>query len=53
MQIIMFVTLGMLSVPFQATLGSLALVAVIIGLFLMFVARPVSVWVSLAGSGIC
>ena len=52
MQMIMFVTLGMLSVPFQATLGSLALVAVIIGLFLMFVARPVGVWVSLAGSGI-
>ncbi|APB34708.1 sodium/hydrogen exchanger [Gloeomargarita lithophora Alchichica-D10] len=52
MQIIMFVTLGMLSVPYQATLGSLALVAVIIGLFLMFVARPVSVFVSLAGSGI-
>ncbi len=52
MQIIMFITLGMLSVPFQATLGDLALVAVMIGLFLMFVARPLSVFVSLAGSGI-
>jgi cell volume regulation protein A len=52
MQIIMFITLGMLSVPFQATLGDLALVAVMIGLFLMLVARPVSVFVSLLGSGI-
>lgn len=48
----MFITLGMLSVPFQATLGALAFVAVMIGLFLMFVARPLSVLVSLAGNGL-
>jgi potassium/hydrogen antiporter len=48
MQIIMFLTLGMLTVPYQAKLSSLASVAIVISLFLMFVARPVSVFVSLA-----
>lgn len=38
----------MLTVPYQAKLSSLASVAVVISLFLMFVARPVSVFVSLA-----
>ncbi len=47
MQIIMFLTLGMLSVPYRAELSSLASVAVVISLFLMFVARPISVFVSL------
>jgi cell volume regulation protein A len=47
MQIIMFLTLGMLSVPYRAELSSLASVAVAISLFLMFVARPVSVFISL------
>ncbi|MDP3333316.1 MAG: potassium/proton antiporter [Methylococcaceae bacterium] len=47
MQIIMFLTLGMLSVPYSAELSSLASVAVAISLFLMFVARPVSVFISL------
>jgi len=47
MQIIMFLTLGMLSVPYRAELSSLARVAVAISLFLMFVARPVSVFISL------
>ncbi|MCQ8117509.1 potassium/proton antiporter [Methylomonas rosea] len=47
MQIIMFLTLGMLSVPYRAELSSLASVAVAISLFLMFVARPVSVFTSL------
>lgn len=47
MQIIMFLTLGMLSVPYRAELSSLASVAVVISLFLMFVARPVSVFISL------
>ncbi|QSB01447.1 potassium/proton antiporter [Methylomonas sp. EFPC1] len=47
MQIIMFLTLGMLSVPYRAELSSLASVAVAISLFLMFVARPVSVFMSL------
>jgi cell volume regulation protein A len=48
MQIIMFLTLGMLSVPYQAELFSIASVAFAIALFLMFVARPISVFVSLA-----
>lgn len=48
MQIIMFLTLGMLSVPYQAELFSIASVALAIALFLMFVARPISVFVSLA-----
>lgn len=48
MQIIMFLTLGMLSVPYQAELSSIASVALVISLFLMFVARPISVFVSLA-----
>lgn len=47
MQIIMFLTLGMLSVPYHAELSSLASVAVVISLFLMFVARPLSVFISL------
>ncbi len=47
MQIIMFLTLGMLSVPYQAELSALAAVAVVISLFLMFVARPLSVFISL------
>lgn len=47
MQIIMFLTLGMLSVPYRAELSSLASVAVAISLFLMFVARPASVFISL------
>ncbi len=47
MQIIMFLTLGMLSVPYRAELSSLASVAMAISLFLMFVARPVSVFISL------
>lgn len=47
MQIIMFLTLGMLSVPYRAELSALASVAVVISLFLMFVARPVSVFISL------
>ena len=47
MQIIMFLTLGMLSVPYRAELSSLASVAVVISLFLMFVARPLSVFISL------
>jgi cell volume regulation protein A len=47
MQIIMFLTLGMLSVPYRAELSSLASVAVAISLFLMFVARPLSVFISL------
>lgn len=48
MQIIMFLTLGMLSVPYQAELFSIASVAFAIALFLIFVARPISVLVSLA-----
>ncbi|HAZ46817.1 MAG TPA: potassium/proton antiporter [Cyanobacteria bacterium UBA11369] len=48
MQIIMFLTLGMLSVPYQAELFSIASVAFAIALFLIFVARPISVFVSLA-----
>lgn len=48
MQIIMFLTLGMLTVPYQAKLSSIASVALVISLFLMFVARPISVFVSLA-----
>lgn len=48
MQIIMFVTLGMLSVPYRAELSTLAAVAVAISLFLMFVARPISIFASLA-----
>jgi len=47
MQIVMFLTLGMLSVPYKAELPSLAGVAIVISLFLMFVARPVSVFMSL------
>lgn len=47
MQIIMFLTLGMLSVPYRAELSALASVAMAISLFLMFVARPISVFVSL------
>ncbi|MDD2758885.1 MAG: potassium/proton antiporter [Methylomonas sp.] len=47
MQIIMFLTLGMLSVPYRAELSSLTSVAVVISLFLMFVARPLSVFISL------
>ncbi|BBL60371.1 potassium/proton antiporter [Methylomonas koyamae] len=47
MQIIMFLTLGMLSVPYRAELPALASVAVAISLFLMFVARPASVFISL------
>ena len=47
MQIIMFLTLGMLSVPYRAELPALASVAMAISLFLMFVARPISVFVSL------
>ncbi|WFP49688.1 potassium/proton antiporter [Methylomonas sp. EFPC3] len=52
MQIIMFLTLGMLSVPYGAELPALASVAVAISLFLMFVARPVSVFVSLCWADI-
>ncbi len=48
MQIIMFLTLGLLFVPYQTELYSVASVAAIISLFLMFVARPISVFVSLA-----
>lgn len=48
MQIIMFLTLGMLSVPYRAELSSLASVAVVISLFLMIVARPISIFISLA-----
>lgn len=48
MQIVMFLTLGMLSVPYSAEFSSLAGVAIAISLFLMFVARPVSIFVSLA-----
>ncbi|ACK71671.1 sodium/hydrogen exchanger [Gloeothece citriformis PCC 7424] len=48
MQIIMFLTLGMLSVPYSAELSSLASVAIVISLFLMFVARPLSIFISLA-----
>lgn len=47
MQIVMFLTLGMLSVPYKAELPSLAGVAIAISLFLMFVARPLSVFISL------
>lgn len=47
MQIIMFLTLGMLSVPYHAELSALAAVAIVISLFLMFVARPLSVFISL------
>ncbi len=47
MQILMFLTLGMLSVPFEADLLPLTLVAVVISLFLMLVARPISVLLSL------
>nr|RNJ66479.1 MAG: hypothetical protein EDM05_25360 [Leptolyngbya sp. IPPAS B-1204] len=46
MQIVMFLTLGMLSVPFQAELSAVATVAIVISLFLMFVARPLSVFIS-------
>lgn len=52
MQIIMFLTLGMLSVPHSAELSSLASVAVAVSLFLMFVARPLSVFISLSWSKI-
>jgi cell volume regulation protein A len=44
----MFLTLGMLSVPYRAELSSLASVAVVISLFLMIVARPASIFISLA-----
>jgi len=47
MQIVMFLTLGMLSVPYKAELPSLAGVALVISFFLMFVARPVSVFMCL------
>jgi cell volume regulation protein A len=52
MQIIMFLTLGMLSIPYQAKLSALASVAVVISLFLIFVARPASIFISLIGSKI-
>ncbi|MBW4465142.1 MAG: potassium/proton antiporter [Pegethrix bostrychoides GSE-TBD4-15B] len=48
MQIVMFLTLGMLSVPFDADLLPLTAVAVVISLFLMLVARPISVLISLS-----
>ncbi|MBD2577635.1 potassium/proton antiporter [Oscillatoria sp. FACHB-1406] len=50
MQIIMFLSLGMLAVPFQAQLSTLAGVAISIGLFMMFVARPLGVFISLLGT---
>lgn len=50
MQIIMFMTLGMLSVPYSAGLTELAKVAVAISLFLMFFARPMSVLIGLAAA---
>ncbi len=52
MQIIMFLTLGMLSIPYQAELSALAGVAVVISLFLIFFARPASVFISLIGTKI-
>ncbi len=48
MQITMFLTLGMLSIPYLAKLSALASVAIAISLFLMFIARPLSVFASLA-----
>lgn len=48
MQIVMFLTLGMLSVPYRAELSSITSVALIISLFLILVARPISVFISLA-----
>lgn len=44
-QIIMFVLLGLLATPSQ--FGEIALPAILLALFLCFVARPVAVWVSL------
>ncbi|MDY6964156.1 MAG: potassium/proton antiporter, partial [Pseudomonadota bacterium] len=44
-QIIMFVLLGLLATPSQ--FGTIALPAVLLALFLSFVARPLAVWISL------
>jgi cell volume regulation protein A len=44
-QIIMFVMLGLLATPSQ--FDSIAIPAVILGLFLVFVARPLAVWLCL------
>jgi len=44
-QIIMFVLLGLLATPSQ--FGEIAVPAILLALFLCFVARPIAVWVSL------
>jgi len=44
-QIIMFVMLGLLATPSE--FGSIALPAVALGLFLIFIARPLAVWLCL------
>ncbi|MFZ1427955.1 MAG: potassium/proton antiporter, partial [Geminicoccaceae bacterium] len=48
-QIAMFLTLGLLATP--STFGDILLPATALGLFLVFVARPVSVWLTLLPFG--
>ncbi|QKV20755.1 potassium/proton antiporter [Oricola thermophila] len=45
-QILMFLVLGLLATPSQ--FGAIALPAIALGLFLIFVARPLAVWICLA-----
>lgn len=45
-QILMFLLLGLLATPSQ--FGLIALPAILLGLFLIFVARPLAVWICLA-----
>ena len=44
-QIIMFIVLGLLATPSQ--FPSIAIPAILLGLFLVFIARPLAVWLSL------
>ena len=48
-QIAMFLTLGLLATP--STFGDILLPATTLGLFLVFVARPVAVWLTLLPFG--